>query len=300
MEKLAIIPFLFTLLCIGSALAQSPCPMGAHNCSPLQAQDFKSVFEVVKGATDGKNRQYQLSARASAQFPVRIFRNGLELSPGQDFTINNQVITLAPSVIQIAGDVIQASYEVALTPAPSDFRTSTPRTKNAEGAEVLSRFLHRSLVDELGPEPAPTTAGPLSPLPSSQGPRESSKLGRDPISRARSQQSSQSNLPSSNQPPGDFESLRMLSIAISRPYSENRSFKDHRKETHGAQGLEGIGDTGIDSPYSILGSSSNGLDASLDAIDSKRSTGPMMKSTPSPRRQPRSLRLLQQRIEDNQ
>jgi hypothetical protein len=66
--------------------------------------------EVPAGTINGSNTQFNLSQTPSPTSSVAVWRNGLYLNSGVDFTISGNAITFAASSTPLAGDSIVATY----------------------------------------------------------------------------------------------------------------------------------------------------------------------------------------------
>ncbi|MFN7993997.1 MAG: hypothetical protein U0Q18_10365 [Bryobacteraceae bacterium] len=71
--------------------------------------------EVLSGVVDGSNVAFTTAAAAAPLTSLAIYRNGMLLKAGQDFTISGSSVQFLPSAIPQPGDTLLASYRV--TPA---------------------------------------------------------------------------------------------------------------------------------------------------------------------------------------
>jgi hypothetical protein len=77
---------------------------------------FSTVFvdaETPSGGIDGANDTFTLGAIPSPVSSLRLFRNGLLLIQGSEYTIAANVVRLASARIPVAGDVLQAWYRIS-------------------------------------------------------------------------------------------------------------------------------------------------------------------------------------------
>jgi hypothetical protein len=257
------------------------------------------MFEVVQGVTDGKNRVFQLSKTPWNQFPIRLFKNGFELNPGAEFSVQGQTISLNSNLPEQAGDMLQAAYAVEVNPARGVNSSSNTTPVHVSDSEMLSLYLDRALKSELANQPT------AEPVPSEQP--------APPVTDSKSTANDRPKLPvdppipsvltrkeSTTHPTRQLESLRMLSVAM----GENADHHDmsdrsvrRRPTSRGiAQGIEGLGDVDANSPFALLANSPQGLAATLNGIDAQGANRGAAGKAQTPKRVPRSLRMLEQRI----
>jgi len=70
-------------------------------------------LETPAGSVNGSNTSFTLSHVPSPQSSVAVFRNGMRLASGLDYTISNNALTFAAGDVPQSGDVILCSYRVA-------------------------------------------------------------------------------------------------------------------------------------------------------------------------------------------
>jgi len=68
---------------------------------------------VPVGIINGANTQFTLASTPVPATSVAVWRNGLFLNPGTDFTVSGNVITLAGGSTPLVGDTILTSYRTA-------------------------------------------------------------------------------------------------------------------------------------------------------------------------------------------
>jgi len=83
--------------------SSGPCGSGAGSLA-------FSDHETPGGALNGVNAVFSLLNAPSPAASLSLFRNGMLLNPGADYSLSGSVITLAPSEIPQAADVLDASY----------------------------------------------------------------------------------------------------------------------------------------------------------------------------------------------
>lgn len=70
-------------------------------------------METPVGTTDGNNAAFTLSQVPNPLGSLEVFRNGLRLTSGLDYTATNNSLTFASGYVPQAGDVLLCSYRVA-------------------------------------------------------------------------------------------------------------------------------------------------------------------------------------------
>ncbi|MGA3026489.1 MAG: hypothetical protein ABSF98_17125 [Bryobacteraceae bacterium] len=80
------------------------------SCGGSSSASSFADAELPKGTIDGSNTQFALSATPAPASSVAIWRNGLFLNSGVDYTVSGNVITFAAGSTPLAGDTILASY----------------------------------------------------------------------------------------------------------------------------------------------------------------------------------------------
>lgn len=95
--------------CVRADGTTGPCGEGG-GALPLMVDG-----ETPAGAVDGTNRVFALNYGPSPMESLRLYRNGILLKPGVDYTLTGNTITFLPEAKPEAGDVLQASYRA---PAP--------------------------------------------------------------------------------------------------------------------------------------------------------------------------------------
>ncbi|HEY4359919.1 MAG TPA: hypothetical protein VGN17_03070 [Bryobacteraceae bacterium] len=75
-------------------------------------------FEIPGGAVNGSNSVFTLAFPPSPAGSLALFRNGLRLESGQDFTLSGSTITFFLGSIPQTGDLLGATYRFASTSNP--------------------------------------------------------------------------------------------------------------------------------------------------------------------------------------
>jgi len=70
-------------------------------------------LETPAGAANGNNTSFTLAQTPSPLSSVAVFRNGMRLASGLDYTIISNTLTFAAGAVPQSGDVILCSYRVA-------------------------------------------------------------------------------------------------------------------------------------------------------------------------------------------
>lgn len=71
--------------------------------------------EVPSGLVDGTNGNFTLASAPNPPASLELSRNGLVLTQGVDYTLNNANITSASNRVPMAGDTLVAFYRVAVS-----------------------------------------------------------------------------------------------------------------------------------------------------------------------------------------
>ncbi len=246
-----LIPSLIFAFYVSYAGAQTACSAGTTPCTSSLSATLRKIFEIPPGLTDGKNRTFHLTYTPAPGTPVHLFRNGLEMASGVDFTLSGSVITITGRVVEHSGDVFQADYSfVAESPARSALASSEVQT-SGQASEVLSRYLQRSLDRELSEVPVQRRIDTPQSKPAfnvSSGPSEIAEQLRQP------------------------RSLVMLSAALERGRdvkAANQRISGRRSQSSVADGIDGLGDGTDANPFEAMTNSPAGLSGILDQIDGK-------------------------------
>lgn len=97
--------------------------------------------EVPGGAVNGSNRVFTLSFAPSPQASLDLYRNGLLMRPGTDYTLSGNVVTfLAASTPQV-GDLLAASYRFANPSNPLGSLTPAQVVCSSAGGSTTSATL---------------------------------------------------------------------------------------------------------------------------------------------------------------
>lgn len=73
--------------------------------------------ELLQGAVDGVNATFRLNDGPNPASSLYLFRNGLLLKTGVDYTVSFDTVTFMPSTTPRTGDVMQAWYRVDSSPS---------------------------------------------------------------------------------------------------------------------------------------------------------------------------------------
>jgi hypothetical protein len=91
------------------ALAQRPCNVRSINCD----SELVTISETPRGLSDGKNRVFTLSLTPARTSHILVFKTGLELRSGTDYTVDGRRILMSESNVPQAGEVVTAVYSPA-------------------------------------------------------------------------------------------------------------------------------------------------------------------------------------------
>jgi uncharacterized protein YoxC len=90
----------------------------------LSAAGTTAVFvddEVPAGAINGANLAFSLANTPAPVLSLTLFRNGLELAQGSDYSLNGSAITFATAGVPQTGDTLIAYYRMAGTGSATNF-----------------------------------------------------------------------------------------------------------------------------------------------------------------------------------
>lgn len=91
---------------------------------------------VPAGTVNGTNTQFTLASTPSPASSVAVWRNGLFLKPGADFTVSGNVLTLLGTSTPLVGDTILASFRTGTVAGVTFVDSETP-TGAANGANAV-------------------------------------------------------------------------------------------------------------------------------------------------------------------
>ena len=249
-------------------------------CSPVESGTCtyvtRPVSETPAGRIDGQNVSFVLSASPAPNTPVRGFSNGIELTPGGDYQLAGANITFVRGHAPISGDVLNFFYYeiVGMGTLKTSSATARGTVQPSATSDLIAQVLRRALAYEATQEQSPTNPSAASgPSAGLSGSRAAANT-REVTSR------------------GD-ESLRMLFRSIqSRAVVKGK--RGRKLPPDAVQGVDGMGDHGPDSIFSLLdGNASNGSNPSR-AISG---LGALPRDTSAAdRSEPPSLRMLADRI----
>ncbi|MBZ5607421.1 MAG: hypothetical protein LAP38_04120 [Acidobacteriia bacterium] len=86
------------------------CGTGGSGTSPVTFVDG----EVPSGTLDGSNAAFTLSSAPNPPASLEIFRNGLLLRPGGDYSLSSNALTFLAGAAPQPGDALLASYRVSV------------------------------------------------------------------------------------------------------------------------------------------------------------------------------------------
>ena len=101
--------------------------------------------DVPAGVVDGSNATFTLSASPNPASSLALYRNGLLLTVGVDYTVNDRVIQFVPASAPVPGDSLLATYRLAgsasgaplLFPGPQVLCSSTGASVNGSSFASL-------------------------------------------------------------------------------------------------------------------------------------------------------------------
>lgn len=96
--------------CIRVDGSSGPCGTGGSGGS--SGPGFVDL-EVPSGAVNGSNTVFTITQAPSPAGSLQLYRNGILLKPGIDFTLSSTTITFGSLSVPQTGDLLQASYRLA-------------------------------------------------------------------------------------------------------------------------------------------------------------------------------------------
>jgi hypothetical protein len=133
--------------CVRVDGTSGPCGSGS-SATPVTFVDS----ETPAGAADGVNLTFTLANAPSPQSSLALYRNGLFMTPGVDYTLNGAVVTFVAGATPQPGDIITASYRYGgEEPAAVAFVDSETPSGAIDGA-------NRSYTLTASPSPAASLA----------------------------------------------------------------------------------------------------------------------------------------------
>jgi hypothetical protein len=69
--------------------------------------------ETPGGAINSVNNSFTLTQSPNPATSLSVFRSGVRLKPGTDYTVSGSTLTFAAGHVPQTGDVVQCSYRVA-------------------------------------------------------------------------------------------------------------------------------------------------------------------------------------------
>jgi outer membrane murein-binding lipoprotein Lpp len=76
-------------------------------------------FELPVGSMDGSNPVFVLNAAPTPPSSLVLYRNGIKLSPGFDYSLSGNTILFATGAVPQAGDLLTARYRMTANPSPA-------------------------------------------------------------------------------------------------------------------------------------------------------------------------------------
>ena len=238
---------LITLVLSCPVMAQGTCSTEHQPSCVTTADGYKRVFERLADPS-GTHNTYELSAAPAGQFPVHIFKDGIELSSGSDYKLEGQQVRLYGNDVTSKGGTYQAAYFLPTTISRRVAKSVNEVAPDSTTKRVLGTFLSRSLQTELTRQGGTDgEKSPLSPLD------ESGLAFRDQLRSVENSEPAmtrRAERDSTRDDEPEPQSIRMLESILASRSMRARSSR-HRKtsESQSAQGLEGVGDALVASPF---------------------------------------------------
>jgi hypothetical protein len=97
--------------------------------------------ESLTGIVDGANRAFSLNATPRPSTSLHVYRNGLLLKEGSDYTSTGSAISFTSAAVPQQGDTLLASYRVAGTDTTAEVYSTPQVLCSGTGATVASTAL---------------------------------------------------------------------------------------------------------------------------------------------------------------
>jgi hypothetical protein len=223
------------------------CPAGA-----------RPVSENPSGQINGQNAIFQLSTDPYPGLPVRVFSNGIQLKSPRDYQVSGTSLTFSRTHIPSLGDVINAFYFVqADANAQSAAKSLQPQSTKlpATGERDISNQLLRNALNQEMAEIPQGTAPATAVAPQNN------------VRNAR--------------PAPDTHYLSSIGMLQRRLNVARILSKQHGSRDVSADGIEGLGDVSVPSPFDVLTFSGNSeLDQLLQPQATAASRSPLLLAAP--------------------
>ncbi len=95
----------------------APSSVGGNSGGGLIGENGTGAFvdtEIPVGLVDGSNLVFTLASSPSPSSSLELFRNGIRLSIGVDFTVSSNTITFVSGAQPQTGDILRASYRTGV------------------------------------------------------------------------------------------------------------------------------------------------------------------------------------------
>jgi hypothetical protein len=92
--------------------------------------------ETPGGALNGANLAFTLSQAPSPALSLSLYRNGIELRQGVDYSLSNNTVTFIPAAVPQPGDLLTAYYRVAGGPLPVAFADAEVPAGTMDGSNA--------------------------------------------------------------------------------------------------------------------------------------------------------------------
>ena len=105
----------------------------------LSAAGSTAVFvddEVPAGAINGSNTVFSLAGTPAPAASLTLYRNGLEMAPGSDYTLNGSAVTFSGTSLPRTGDTLLAYYRKAGAGAAVNFSDNETPGGSTNGSNV--------------------------------------------------------------------------------------------------------------------------------------------------------------------
>lgn len=272
MNRIAILQVaaILGVLSFGATIANAASGCGSVTTASTCRPGARPVFEVPAGVIDGRNATFNLSSSPLPGSLVRVFDNGIE-DDDHEYQVKGQSVIFMPTAVPIPGDVINVFYD---TQASANDRSQVAPALSPDRDQIGKQLLQQSVQQEVAralqanasTRAVVTPAGIISPADSTPQASAVSQKTRpiDPLPRAE-----------------EPRSLAMLAEVLrsteSAPTDGYRELKTKARRRISVNGVEGLGDSSVSTPFDYLTPSQNSeLDELVgDSLSAGRSVAAM-------------------------
>jgi hypothetical protein len=285
----------FILLNLAHALtAQQPCDSSSALRKSSEPPKTVEVLETLKSDSYERDGTYIFRSTPLNDYPVRAFRNGTEIHSPSDFTIRGRQLILRGQDNVRGQDILIITYMIG-APREPFFMGCGHAPEFSEGSSILNRYLNHALASMISSSPEETEiiARRLSDNKSPAFSDTNTATTPQKMDCVAPQDESNLGLGKSSS-----SSLRMLDKAIRRTADievKNQVIEPYRSDSISASGVEGLGDTPVNTYFGLLSEAQSTPARSVPCLrPGFESNQRALAKEPIPQ----SLRMLQRRLEE--